>query len=71
MIVSFWDAGTSPYATAGGVVIEHSLAVLPGDVGGRMRHLTDNALELDRAARLVELINHRAAALVHDLDARS
>jgi hypothetical protein len=61
----------SPYAAAGGVVIEHSLAVLPSYIRGGMRHLTDNALELDRAARFVEFINHRSAALVDDLDARS
>lgn len=59
-----------PDAAAGRVVVEHVVAVLPEDEGLRLRHLADGAPQLDRAARLVELLAHVGAALVDDLHHR-
>lgn len=60
----------SPDAATRSVVVEYSQSVTPHNVGSGSGNFTDDALELDRAARLVDFLLNHAAVIVHHLHTR-
>lgn len=60
----------SPDAAARSVVVEYSETVTPHNVGSGTGNFTDDALELNRAASLVDLLLDHPPVVVHHLHAR-
>lgn len=71
ILESFAYICISPDSTPTGIVVKQTQPVPPGDVGGGMRNLGNDALQLNGAASLVVLLRRGRAPLVEDLHVRN
>ena len=60
---------TLPDAPTGRVVVKQPKAVSPHDIGSRPGYFAHDALELDRAPRLVNLLFDNPSMVVNHFDA--